>query len=233
MQDAAPHIQLEKVRVVYPGAARAALDDVSFCVQPGESLALIGPNGGGKTTLLKVMLGLLAPARGRVQLFGRPPRETRALAGYVPQHNAFDRDFPINVLDATLMGRLSRRRLLRPFYTREDRRAARESLERTGMLQHARRPLADLSGGQIQRVFLARALAARPRILILDEADAHLDPEAVDGLYALLAELAGDLTVILTTHDPEAVRGRVDRMAIVNGGFAELERGPAASGRPA
>src|SRR4030042_2544998 len=147
--------------------ATPVLADVTFALPRGEFLGIIGPNGGGKTTLVKLMLGLLKPDRGRIRVLGQEPSVASSKVGYVPQDTDFNRGFPISVLDVALMGRLSRSRKRRG-YSREDREKVEQILERVGMLEYRERPIGKLSGGQRQRVFIARALATEPEILFLD-----------------------------------------------------------------
>lgn len=178
------------------------LSDIDFTVEPGDFIGLIGPNGGGKTVLLKVILGLLRPDSGTVAVFGRAPEKTRAEAavGYVPQYPQFEADFPISVFEVALMGRLHRYRAFAG-YSDEDRDITAGALQRLGMLDMADRQIRVLSGGQRQRVLIARALAMRPRLLLLDEPTASLDTPMGRELYELLAELSPQTTIILVTHD--------------------------------
>jgi zinc transport system ATP-binding protein len=201
------------VRHVTFGYGReVVLDDVSLEIGPREFLALIGPNGGGKTTLLKVMLGLLRPWSGEV-VYGGSPRRGRL--GYVPQFSTFDRDFPLRVADVVLMGRLGRRGLLRP-YGRDDRAAAARALERLRLADLARAHVREISGGQLQRVLIARAVVADPDLLLLDEPTASIDAESRDVLFGLLAELNRRIPVVLVTHDVTAIASRVERIVCIN-----------------
>lgn len=178
------------------------LSDIDFVAEQGDFIGLIGPNGGGKTVLLKVILGLLKPDSGTVRVFDRSPAQTRAEAAvaYVPQYPEFEPDFPISVFEVALMGRLHRYRAF-VGYSDEDRAITAEALQRVGMLDRADQQIRGLSGGQRQRVLIARALAMRPRMLLLDEPTASLDTPMGQGLYELLAELSPDTTIILVTHD--------------------------------
>ncbi|MFH1651814.1 MAG: ABC transporter ATP-binding protein, partial [Chloroflexota bacterium] len=164
-------VRLEDVWVYYDGAL--VLEGVNLKVVPGDFIAVIGPNGGGKTTLLKVILGLVKPERGRVSVLGRPPARSRRYIGYVPQHNLFDSDFPISVWDTVLLGRYGRVGLGRR-YRPEDRQAVAKALETVGMLAARERQVGKLSGGEKQRVFIARALVTEPRLLLLDEPTASV-----------------------------------------------------------
>jgi len=176
------------------------LEDVSFTVAAREFVSVVGPNGGGKTTLLKLMLGLLQPQRGTIHVFGRPPIEVRQRIGYVPQHAQFDPQFPVTALDVVLMGRLGISAALGPA-SRADRRAALKALDEVGLADYARRPLPALSGGQRQRVLIARALASEPELLLLDEPTANLDIAVQGDFLELLHKLNERMTILLVSHD--------------------------------
>lgn len=191
------------------------LEDVHLVLDPGEVMAILGPNGSGKTTLLKVVLGLLTPDRGRVQVLGASPARARGRVGYVPQHAAFDRDFPIRVIDVVLMGRL-RARGLRGGFDVRDRAAAATALERVELPDLASHPIGALSGGQLQRVLIARALAMEPQLLLLDEPTASLDERVGGSFWDLLSELSRDATVVIVSHDIGAVSRNVGSIACLN-----------------
>lgn len=183
--------------------------------EPRGLLGIIGPNGGGKTTLLKVFLGLLKPYRGSVKLFGKSPEKNRDLVGYVPQYKRFDFDFPISVWEVVLTGRMSHTGFLRK-YSKEDKMAAEEALKTVEMFQYKDRQIGQLSGGQRQRVFIARALATNPKLLLLDEPNSGLDPHMQEELYRLLDRLKQEMAIIMVTHDLSAVSVYVDRIACLN-----------------
>lgn len=191
------------------------LQDVSFSVPAGEFLVIMGPNGGGKTTLLKLALGLLSPGSGTVLIHGRAPGEDRSAAGYVPQDAGRNRDFPITALEAVLHGRLGAGSH-GLFYSVADKTAARDALERMGVESLASRPMGELSQGQRQRVLIARALASEPKVLLLDEPLASIDPETRDMLLTELAALRSRMTVIMVSHDISAIPGRATAVACVN-----------------
>lgn len=191
------------------------LEDVNLTIMPGDFIGLIGPNGGGKSTLIKVLLGLLPPLRGEVRLFGLPPAQGRRWVGYVPQSFAFDRSFPIRVYEVVRMGRLSRRSLGRR-YTSEDDAAVRTALEQVDAWHLRDRPFGALSGGQRQRVLVARALAAAPQLLILDEPTASVDPQGRTDLYAVLRDLNTHLSILLVTHDMIAISSYVKTVGCLN-----------------
>ncbi len=186
------------------------LKDVSLAIGPGDYLAIIGPNGGGKTTLLKVILGLLRPWSGEVSV-----RVPRGRIGYVPQFSTFDRHFPLRVEEVVLMGRWGHRGLFRP-YTRRDREVVREALQRLKLLPLAQVPIGHLSGGQMQRVLIARALACEPAILFLDEPLASVDAESRETVGRLLGELNARIPVVIVTHDITDIAPFVKQIACVN-----------------
>jgi zinc transport system ATP-binding protein len=208
-----PAIELSGVSLARGGAP--VLEDVSLCVARDDYLAILGPNGGGKTTLLQIMLGLVRPDRGRVRVLGGPPDRAHGRIGYVPQHVRFDLDFPIRVLDVVLMGRLAARGPLRPFRA-EDRDTARAALARVEMTELAARPVGTLSGGQRQRVLIARALAMEPLVLLMDEPMASLDERIGRNLWELLGELARQMAVVLVSHDIGAISHYVRSVACLN-----------------
>lgn len=191
------------------------LDTASFHIHQGEFVALVGPNGSGKTTVLKLLLGLETPQKGRIEIFGRPGGAGLELLGYVPQQQQSDRTFPITVREVVKMGRL--KSLSRKFGP-EDRLAADEAMEQAEITELASRPYGALSGGQKRRVLVARALASRPGILVLDEPTANLDPESEERLYTTLGKLKGKTTVLIVTHDMDFVSSLPDRVLCIGSG---------------
>jgi len=206
-------VRLKDIRVSYGDIP--ALEDVTLSIFQHDFLGIIGPNGGGKSTLLKVLLGLVKPNSGSVSVFGKPPEEARSQIGYVSQHYSFDRDFPASVWDVVMMGRYGRTGLFRR-YDRQDREAAEKALERVGMLEQRGKQIGRLSGGQQQRVFVARALVAEPKLLLLDEPTASIDPTMQTEFYELLEELKKILTIVMVSHDIGAVSVYVDKIACLN-----------------
>jgi len=207
-----PAAELDGVSLSLQG--NPILVDVSLRIERGDYLALLGPNGGGKTTLLKVLLGLLAPDHGVVRVLGRSPREARGEVGYVPQHARFDLGFPIRVQEVVQMGRLGDSRLGR--IGAAGRAAAQSALERVEMGPLAERPIGALSGGQLQRVLIARALAQRPKLLLLDEPTASLDERIGRSVWELFEELSQEMAVVVVSHDVGAISRYVRSVACLN-----------------
>ncbi|MFW6353420.1 MAG: metal ABC transporter ATP-binding protein [Verrucomicrobiota bacterium] len=193
---------------------RRVLEEVSLRIEPGEAVCLVGPNGGGKSTALKLILGLLTPEAGQIEVLGRPPRRAQALMGYMPQHLRFDPQFPIAVEEVVLAGRL---RGNRPgFHSRRDRAVARECLAEMELEDLRGAPMAELSGGQQQRVLIARALAVEPEILLLDEPTAMVDAHSETRLLEKIRSLHRRLTLVLVSHDAAFVAALVERVFCVN-----------------
>jgi len=195
---------------------RRVLDGVSLSIRTGEFVCLVGPNGGGKTTFLKVALGLLAPDAGSMQVLGGSPDRARRRIGYLPQRKAFVRDFPATPAELVLANRSGAWPLR---IGSKDRERARAALARVGGEPLLDRPLASLSGGETQRVFLARALVIEPELLLLDEPTAGVDAKGREEFLELLAGVAArdDLTAVLVTHHLAAVQRLADRVAYLDG----------------
>jgi zinc transport system ATP-binding protein len=209
----APAIRFQDVTFAYNGAP--VLEGVDLTVPAGDFLAMLGPNGGGKTTLIKLVLGLLSPDTGEIEVFGRPAGGSPGLTGYMPQHTHYNLDFPIRVLDVALQGLVHASRRGWRFSSQEKARA-REVLDMVGMADHADASLKELSGGQRQRVFIARALACRPRLLLLDEPTANVDPHGRYCLFELLARLSPEVTIVVVSHDLSIVSSQLTSTACVN-----------------
>jgi zinc transport system ATP-binding protein len=191
------------------------LEDVTFSIQQGDFVAIFGPNGGGKTTLLKLMLGLLAPNKGKVLIFGQDPVESRGLIGYVPQVMRVDREFPISVLEVVMTGCLSKLNWLGRF-PKEIKRKAEKALERVNLFHKATTPFGTLSGGEAQRALIARAIVDSPQLLLLDEPTASVDPEAEQNIYQLLQELNQAMTILMVTHDLQTIIDKVGNLLCVH-----------------
>jgi zinc transport system ATP-binding protein len=191
-------ISTKEVSFSYDGFP--VLDQVDIEIPQGDFVSVVGPNGGGKTTLLRLILGLVRPNRGTVRVFGEPPEYSRGRIGYLPQHTKFDPTFPVSVMDVVLMGRLGQTKALGPF-SKKDRQIAQSKLEEAGIYQLRNKAFASLSGGQRQRVLIARALASDPEILLLDEPTSHLDRLVEGHFYELLRKLNDRLTIVMVSHD--------------------------------
>ncbi len=191
------------------------LRDVNIRIEHGDFVAIIGPNGGGKTTLVKLMLGLLKPDTGRVRLLGAEPGKTRCRVGYMPQYSTGEKGFPITVMDVTLLGRLGVTGIGCRFSTR-DREAATQALRLVGMEELRDKRMGDLSGGQIQRTLLARALVSGPEVLFLDEPMASIDIGGQTMLFDLLGRLNEKMTILFVTHDVGLLSRYVKSVICVN-----------------
>jgi len=208
-----PAIEVEQAFYSYEGAE--VLVDVTFSLPKGEFLGIIGPNGGGKTTLLKLLLGILKPDRGTIRILGQDPRDAGHRVGYVPQNTWSSPSFPVSVMDVALMGRLSRARMGRR-YTPADREKVENILRKVGMWEYRDRLIGKLSGGQRQRVFIARALSTEPEILFLDEPTSGVDTEFQTHLYDLLQELNREVTIVVITHDIGVISSYMKSVACLN-----------------
>jgi len=206
-------VKLEDVWVHFDGVP--VLEGVDLSINQQDFLGIIGPNGGGKTTLLKVILGLLKPSRGKVTVFGHPPEKGRKFVGYVPQYSLFDHEFPVSVWDVVLMGRLGHKKPFRG-YSEADKKLAHDSLDTVEMLDFKDTQIGKLSGGQQQRVFIARALVAEPKLLLLDEPMASVDSPMQTELYELFEKLRERMAIVLVSHDISAVSIYVDKIACLN-----------------
>jgi zinc transport system ATP-binding protein len=194
---------------------QAVLKEVNLTVNSGCFLAVIGPNGGGKTTLLKLMLGLLEPDRGTIRILGVTPREAVPRIGYVSQDIGINSTFPISVFNVVLMGRMRGGGGWWRF-SKDDRMVAQKALERMEMWEYGTHRMEELSYGQRQRVFIARALVAEPEILLLDEPTASVDTKGQTDLYELLRELNETITIVVVSHDLSIVSSYVKSVACVN-----------------
>jgi zinc transport system ATP-binding protein len=210
-------VELRDVSFAYPGGM-PVLERVNLVIEEGEFVALAGPNGGGKTTLVRIALGLERPPRGEALLFGEPAESfsTRRRLGYLAQRTTLGIDAPATVREIVSAGRLPVRGLLRPF-TGEDRVAVEVAIERVGLATAADRPIQRLSGGQQQRAYIAKALAGQPDLLVLDEPTTGVDVEAQEAFARLLAELKGELgvTIVYVSHEFGAVERFVERIVLV------------------
>lgn len=206
-------LDLEDVWVHYDGIK--VLEGIHLVVKQYDFLGIIGPNGGGKSTLLRVILGLVKPSKGTIRVFGDTPQNSRKYIGYVPQYSLFDLDFPMSVWDVVLMGRLGQAGLFKK-YSKHDKNIALDALAMTDMLEYKDNQIGSLSGGQRQRVFIARALAVNPKLLLLDEPAAGIDTIMQTEFYELLEKLKTKITIIMVSHDISAVSVHVDKIACLN-----------------
>ncbi|MDD2486145.1 MAG: metal ABC transporter ATP-binding protein [bacterium] len=212
-------LEISNLTVVRGGTM--ILDNINLELEEGQSLAVIGPNGGGKTTLVKTILGLLQPQTGSIRIMGLPPesviRKRPGTIGYVAQRAFYDPDFPVSALDVVVMGKYGKIGLLRPV-GRKDREEALSCLETVGMADFALRPIGQLSGGQQQRAMIARSLITHPRMLILDEPTSGVDAGSQENFYRLLRDLQSSLSlsIIQVSHDIALVPSYSDQVACLN-----------------
>ena len=205
-------IRIRKLSFSYQ--AIPILSDVNLDIYEGDSICIVGPNGGGKSTLVKLILGLLLPDRGTIEVYGKSPEQSRLRIGYVPQYVQFDPLFPISVVDVVKMGRMGCSRSF--FYQREDRKKAIKALETMNLSHLAAQPFSALSGGQRQRVLIARALVSEGDILILDEPTANIDNRSEEHLFHLLEQFNQKKTIMVITHDIGVAATLFQRIACVN-----------------
>ena len=206
-------VKLENIWVNYNSAP--VLEAVNLSIKSDDFLGIIGPNGGGKTTLLKVILGLVTPSQGKVTVLGKPAVKSRRQIGYVPQTTVYDHDFPINVWNVVLMGRYGTTGLLKR-YSQKDKDAANKALVTMDITELKNRQVGKLSGGEQQRVLIARALASEPRLLLLDEPTASVDPAMQTEFYEILNQLKKQVSIVLVSHDISAVSIYVNKIACLN-----------------
>jgi len=208
-----PAISIHNLNFAYTGTP--VLENIQLDVAEGDFIGIVGPNGGGKSTLLKLMLGLLQPESGELRIFGQTPRRSVERIGYVPQYANFAKDFPISVWETVLLGRLTPRRWFGG-HSQKDKRLAEQALRETEIWELRARPIGALSGGQLQRVLIARALASQPDILLLDEPTASVDVRAEKTIFELLRHLNQRMTIIVVSHDVGFISDYVNRVACLN-----------------
>ena len=209
-----PVIEVSDLTFSYRKGDTPTLENVNFSVGCGSSACIVGPNGGGKSTLLKLMLGLLTPDTGKISVFGTTPSAAARRIGYMPQYHQLDASFPATVLEVALMGRARKGLLFR--YSSEDCDKAAAALREMGCAGLEKRSFSTLSGGQRQRVLIARALASEPEILLLDEPTANIDPGAEEQFYSTLEELKQRMSVLTVSHDLGFVSRGTDLIICVN-----------------
>jgi zinc transport system ATP-binding protein len=218
-------IEIEKVSVAYEG--KTVLRDLSLTLYEGDFLGVVGPNGGGKTTLLKVILGLLPPAAGSVRFYQKGKPVASLKMGYLPQMTQLDRRFPISVREIVASGLMSGKPLFRSFLPDQNRQID-SVMKLMGVSDLASRPIGELSGGQLQRALLGRAIVSRPQVLIMDEPGSYVDKRFEARFYPLLKEINQESAIILVSHDIRTVASLTDRIVHVNrtlsfGNFHEKE----------
>ena len=191
------------------------LEDVSLKIFEDEFIGIIGPNASGKSTLLKLILGLIKPSKGKITVLHSELEDLCGRIGYVPQHVSFSRDFPITVNEAVLMGHIKSSSRYYG-YSAEEKKSANETLEKLEIDNISKRQIGSLSGGQLQRVLIARALVCQPEILILDEPTANVDIKMEEDIFALLKNYSEHMTIIVVSHDIAFISGYVDRVACLN-----------------
>jgi len=215
-----PAVEFKEVSFSY--GSYFSFRQVSFTVNEQEFFTVVGPNGGGKSTLIKLMVGLLTPTSGSIELFGKSPSHAFNEIAYVPQTLEIDRAFPITVREIALSGRLK----FLPWwgrYRQEDVEAVEEALETVRLSDFIDQPFSTLSSGQAQRALIARALASKPKLLILDEPTASVDAENAQDIYALLRKLKEELTIVLVSHDLKTAVEDATKVAVVQKGVTLLE----------
>jgi zinc transport system ATP-binding protein len=206
-------VEIKNVWFAYNG--QTVLEDVSLDIRPGDFIAMIGPNGGGKTTLLKLMLGLLKPHKGAIRVLGDSTEKASHHIGYVPQDVHINRSFPITAIDVVLMGKLEPGKRWAKNSV-QDRTDALDALERMEIADYASSKIGELSGGQRQRVFIARALVTQPKVLLLDEPTTSIDAKGQAEFYRLLKDLNKEITILVVSHDLVAISTYVKSVACVN-----------------
>ncbi len=207
-------IKLKNVAVDY--STILALKDLNLTIYEGDFLGIIGPNGGGKSTLMKAILGLVPLANGEITYEGIPKKRLHLQMGYVPQLSEFNRSFPITVFEVVLMGKLAGQ--IKPLfkYSKQDERDTLDVLEKVGILHLRNRQISELSGGEAQKMLIARALSIRPRVLLLDEPTAMIDNVAQKQIFHLLKKLSKEMTIVLITHQGQLLLKQLSRLVYLN-----------------
>ncbi len=196
------------------------LENINLSLEDKKFMAIIGPNGGGKTTLLKLILSFLKPDKGEIKIYNKPPLSARNLIGYVPQHTTFSLDIPITVFDIVLQGRLKKHKF---FYSQKDREKAINTLKKLNIEHLKNKKIRDLSGGQRQKVLIARALSCEPKILIMDEPTSAIDIKGQKEILDLIESI--EKTRIVVSHDVKILFKEVDKIAYINK-TAMIHEGP-------
>ena len=205
-----------KIRdLVFSYGGPTILENIQLDIEAQEFVGMVGPNGSGKTTLLKIILGLLKPDKGSVEVLGKPPNQAVKEIGYMPQFTPFSRNFPITVEETVLMGRLGKTSRI-GLFGKTDKELAAESMEAVEIINLRKRSIGSLSGGQLQRVLIARALTCNPEIMILDEPTANVDMKVEKDIFDLLKKLNEKITIIVVTHDIGFISQYITKVACIN-----------------
>jgi zinc transport system ATP-binding protein len=218
-------LTIEELNFAYPQSSQNnVLENITLQMQEGDFAALIGPNGGGKTTLIKIILGLLKPSSGKVSLFGQSTSASKKYLSYVPQYANFNKDFPISVRDTVIQGCLNNRSLKKTgismssfgWYTKSDYQRAEQAMKETYTWEYRDKSISTLSGGQLQRVMVARALAGDPKLLLLDEPTANIDERSEKDIFDLFKDLNKRMSIIVISHDIGFVSSYVNQVFCLN-----------------
>jgi len=207
-------VEIENLSVYYENVN--ALENINITVKDKEFIAILGPNGGGKTTLLNAILGLIKPSLGQIKVYGKDPSYKKNSIGYVPQFTKFEKTFPIDVIDVVLTGRLKFGMNFFHKYSKEDVEFTKNIMDMLEIYELKDRQIGQLSGGQMQRVLIARALCTEPKLLLLDEPTASLDIQSKTSIYSLLKELNKNITILVVTHDTGFIYSYIDKIACLN-----------------
>lgn len=204
-----PIIKIDHVSAGYDN--KVQIDNISLDIMPNDFLAITGPNGGGKTTLVRVIVGLLKPMSGTITYYGSKQSTNTPKIGYLPQYSSIDKDFPIEVIDIVLSGLLPKKPRFRD-YTPQQYQLAQDTLNQMNLGALSHHPIKALSGGELQRVLLARAIISQPEILVLDEPNTYIDTKYQDQMYLMLKEINKQCTIIIVTHDTDTVKQYANRI---------------------
>lgn len=207
-------VEIEEATVYYDQVL--ALDHISLFINTGEFVGIVGPNGGGKSSLMQAILGFVPLNTGKIKVFGKDAGKYIVPIGYVPQFSKIDRKFPVSVEEVVEMGRMKQGISPCFHYARKDKLIAEEQMCKVGIEQLKKRQIGDLSGGEFQKMLIARALTVQPKLLLLDEPTASLDIDSRNEIYDLLSTLNGDITVLMITHDMDLESRKLDRIITLN-----------------
>lgn len=206
-------IEINNLYFKYNG--NIVLEDTNISVNRGDYLAILGPNGGGKTTLLKIILSILKPQKGDIKVLGAHPHKKRKLIGYIPQNLEIKADFPITVFEMVLAG-FTNGKTLGFIYTKSEKQRALEVMDTLDITHLKEKKMGELSGGERQRVYLARSLVSNPEILLLDEPTSNIDPYGAFCFLKFLETLKGDKTIVVVTHDLRIMVTKITSVACLN-----------------